>query len=67
MMLSQDESFRLFGTVYDAFIGLGAFMVASALALWPNSGRGDAVDRELAGQKWSDRIEFEPAAGQRTD
>lgn len=67
LMLSLEGSFRLFGTIHDTFIALGAFMVASALALWPSSGGSDAVDRKLAGQRWSDRIEFDAPPGPRAD
>lgn len=50
---------RPFGNVGDVFVGLASLLVFVIIGLWPNSSRGDRVDRAMAGSNWSDRIDFD--------
>ncbi|MCB1520185.1 MAG: hypothetical protein KDJ37_06370 [Hyphomicrobiaceae bacterium] len=66
LLLAQEEGLNLFAT-YHAVAGLLVLLlVFSVVALWPNSGRADRVDRAMSGEGWADRVKFDvkPADGQ---
>ncbi len=62
ILAGHDKEFALSGSVLDVFIWLGALLVLSVVALWPNTARTDRVDREIDGRSWADRIDIELAA-----
>lgn len=66
MMIATNGEFSLFGGAADVFIGLAILLVLSVIALWPNSGRGEQVDRALSGTNWADRIDIERRRDERS-
>lgn len=62
LLVANDTAMRPFDSVLDVFTGLGALLILSIIAIWPNSSRADRVDRAMSGSNWADRIDIEKMA-----
>jgi hypothetical protein len=67
VLAASDGSIAALSGVTGILASLGALLVLSVIALWPNSSRANRVDRRVDGSSWADRIDIDAVARQRAE
>lgn len=62
LLLGANTEGSQFQGVLGVMVGLGALLILSVIALWPNSSRTERVERNLEGATWADRIDIASAS-----
>lgn len=65
VLTASDGSISALSGVTGIMAALAGLMVLCVIALWPNSGRANRVDRRVDGSSWADRIDIDAVARNR--